>query len=84
MAEVTIYTTPTCPYCMRAKQLLKDLGFSYQDINVLEHEAEHAELRETYNWHTVPMIFIGDEFIGGYDDMAKLHAAGQLIPKLQA
>ncbi len=84
MADVTIYTTPTCPYCARAKQLFKDLGVTYIEKNVFEYQEEHEKLVEKYEWHTVPMIFIGGEFIGGYDDLVKLHATGALQEKLNA
>lgn len=84
MADVIIYSTPTCPYCARVKQLLKDLGVAYTEKNVTEHADEHEKLAEQYEWRTVPMIFIGGEFIGGYDDLAKLQAGGALQEKLNA
>lgn len=84
MAEVILYTTPTCGFCMRAKYLLTNLGASYKEINVVENREEHVQLKEKYNWHTVPMIFIGGEFIGGFDDMAALHAKGLLTEKINA
>jgi len=67
---------------MRAKELFKDMGVEYEEKNVLDHQEEHAKLAEKHNWLTVPMIFIGDEFIGGYDELAKLHAEGTLQDKL--
>lgn len=84
MASVTIYSTPHCPYCMRAKALLSDMGVTFEEKNVPDHADEHRELSEKYNWQTVPMIFIGEEFIGGYDDLAALRDAGTLQAKLDA
>ncbi len=84
MKLVKIYTTTYCPYCKRAKALFDSLNVPYQEINVEEDAALRQEMAEKYNWQTVPMIVIGDEFIGGFDDLATLHGAGNLLPKLQA
>lgn len=84
MAKPVIFSTPTCPYCIRAKALFDDIGVEYEEKNVLENQEEHAALAEKHSWQTVPMIFIGDEFIGGYDDLAKLQAEGSLQEKLDA
>ncbi|MBT4071131.1 MAG: glutaredoxin [Candidatus Magasanikbacteria bacterium] len=83
MKNVKIYTTTYCPYCSKAKQLFSALGASYEEINVEENEELRKEMAEKYNWQTVPMILIGDEFIGGYDDLAKLQATGELSEKLK-
>lgn len=82
MKPVTMYTKATCPYCNAAKKLFDSLSVPYTDIDVMEHPDKRAEMSEKHNWYTVPMIFVGDEFIGGYDDMHALHEAGQLLPKL--
>lgn len=84
MKTVTLYTSPTCPYCERAKALLSDLQIPYEDHDVLMNPALRQEMAEKYNWMTLPMIVIGDEFVGGYDDLAALHANGQLLPKVEA
>jgi len=84
MTTPVIYTTPTCPYCIRAKDLFKEMGVEYEEKNVLDNQEEHSKLAEKYNWMTVPMIFIGDEFVGGYDDLAKLKAEGKLEDMLNA
>ncbi|MBT3817212.1 MAG: glutaredoxin 3 [Candidatus Magasanikbacteria bacterium] len=83
MKNVKIYTTTYCPYCSKAKQLFSALDTSYEEINVEENEELRKEMAEKYNWQTVPMILIGDEFIGGYDDLAKLQATGELSEKLK-
>lgn len=84
MKQVTIYTTPTCPYCVRAKQLLSSLDVPYTEVNVAENTAERERIMNDYNWRTVPAIFAGDELLGGFDDINALHQNGELMPKLNA
>jgi len=84
MKKVTIYTTPSCPYCVRSKELLAAKGVRYNEVDVAVDAEKRAEMSQKYNWMTVPMIVIGDEFIGGYDDLAKLEAEGKLDEKLNA
>ncbi len=82
MKTVKIYTTTYCPYCQRAKALFSSLNIPYQEIDVENNTELRDELIEKYNWRTVPMIFIGEEFIGGFDDLTKLHGEGKLLPLL--
>ena len=82
MKKVTIYSTPMCPYCMRAKALLNSLNVDYEDIDLASNAELREQLSEKYQWCTVPMILIGDEFVGGYDDLLKLHVQGKLLSKL--
>jgi len=84
MKKVTIYTAPACPYCIRAKQFFDESNIEYVEKLTQDHEEEHEALMEKYKWRTVPMIFIGEEFIGGYDDMMKLVSEGALEEKLQS
>lgn len=84
MANVKILTSSTCPYCNKAKALFDSLNVSYEEIDVVEHPEVREEMAQKYNWMTVPMILINDEFLGGYDDVAKLHAEGVLQQKLDA
>jgi len=84
MKKVTIYTTNYCPYCVRAKQLLTSLNIAYTEVDVTEDSAARdAASAKAGGYMTVPMIFIGEEFIGGYDDLAKLHATGGLLSKVE-
>lgn len=70
MTEVIIYTKTTCPYCIRAKQLLKQQQLSYQEIKIDEHPEKRAEMIEKSNGRTtVPQIFINGEHRGGCDDL---------------
>lgn len=84
MSQVIVYTTSYCPYCSRAKQFLKSMGVDYKEVNVEDDEALREEMSNKYNWQTVPMIVVNGNFIGGYDDMMRLHAQGKFAPLLQA
>lgn len=79
MKKVTIYTTPTCPYCIRAKGLLDSLNVTYDEIDVVEYPEERDRIMNDFNWRTVPAIFIADELVGGFDDINALHEEGKLL-----
>lgn len=77
-----MYTTLICPYCIRAKMLLKKKGVPYEEIDVSgDHEAR-AWLVKATGRRTVPQIFINEESIGGFDEMNALDRAGELDKKL--
>ncbi len=78
MADITIYSTPSCPYCKQAKTLLDSLNIPYKDIDVAADTAVRDEMIKKTGQMTVPIIMNGDELIGGYDELAKLHAEGRL------
>ena len=83
MSKVRIYTTPICPYCMRAKALLAKKGVSFEEIDVyLDGDARKDMQEKASGGHTVPQIFIGDRHIGGCDDLYALDQAGELDPLL--
>lgn len=75
---VRMYATRFCPYCLRAKMLLKRKGIDYEEINVGGDPSLWAEMERLSERDTVPQIFIGDLSIGGYDDMAALEREGKL------
>lgn len=83
MAKVVMYSTAVCPYCIRAEQLLHRKGVSeIEKIRVdLEPELRVVMMEKTGR-RTVPQIFINDEHVGGYDDLAALDRAGKLEPLL--
>lgn len=83
-APVTVYTTSVCPYCVQAKTLLKNKGVDYQEINMqtLSGDDRTALMTKTNNYRTVPQIFIGEEFIGGFDQLSALEREGKLDAKL--
>lgn len=80
--KIVLYTTPWCPYCIRAKSLLKSKGFQFTDIDVDGDHEKRVWLRQVTGRRTVPQVFIGDESVGGYDDIAALDRAGELDRKV--
>ncbi|MFO1242096.1 MAG: glutaredoxin 3 [Rickettsiales bacterium] len=85
MTDITIYTTPICPYCNRAKDLLKAKGASYKEIDVSSDPSiRDAMVAKAGGRRTVPQIFIGDTHVGGFDDLSALDKAGKLDPMLAA
>jgi glutaredoxin 3 len=84
MPNITIYTTSVCPYCVRAKDLLKRKGQTYTEINV-EDDAERAKMMERSGGkRSVPQIFINSTHVGGCDDLYALDKAGKLDALLAA
>lgn len=82
-AHVRMYTTAVCPYCSRAKQLLKARGVAdIEEIRVDLHPEQREEMMQRTQRRTVPQIFIGDTHVGGCDDLYALDAAGKLVPLL--
>ena len=83
MKPVRIYTTPMCPYCVRAKSLLKKKGAAFDEIDVFMDAAARKEMEDnTGGARTVPQIFIGDTHVGGCDELYALEKAGELDPLL--
>lgn len=79
MSKITMYSKKTCPFCVRAEQLLKTKGVS--NLNKIEVDVNQDELQimiARTGRRTVPQIFIGDTFVGGFDDLAELDHAGKL------
>ena len=85
MQAVKMYTTAWCPYCIRAKQLLKAKGVAeIEEIRVDEQPAERGRMMEITGRRTVPQIFIGTTHVGGHDDLVALDGRGGLMPLLGA
>ncbi len=82
MQRVRVYSTQICPYCVRAKMLLKDRNIAFEEIDVTGDHDKRDWLVETTGRRTVPQIFIGDEAIGGFDDLRALDQTGELTRKL--
>lgn len=72
MPEILIYTTRICPYCIMAKHLLDKKRVKYTEINVDEKPGLREELVAKTKHRTVPQIFIGDVFVGGFDELYAL------------
>jgi glutaredoxin 3 len=83
MKPVKMYTTAVCPYCIRAKQILKAKGVDdIDEIRVDLHPPKRAEMMQITGRRTVPQIFIGDTHVGGCDDLMALDSRGGLVPLL--
>lgn len=80
---IQMYIKKTCPYCIRAKELLDKKGFPYEEIDIEKHPEEKAEMEKRSGRHTVPQIFIGRYHVGGCDDLYALDAEGELDPLLE-
>jgi glutaredoxin 3 len=80
---VKIYTTETCPYCIRAKRLLQKKNVPYQEIDVSWDDDARLKLMQSTGLRTVPQIFIGERHVGGSDELHALEARGELDSLLQ-
>ena len=84
MADITIYTTMFCPFCVRAKRLLASKGAAFHEIDVDVTPGGRQEMvQRAGGARTVPQIFIDERHIGGCDELYALEAQGQLDPLLQ-
>lgn len=85
MQAVKMYTTAVCPYCVRAKQVLKSKGVEQiEEVRIDSDPAARDHMMQTTGRRTVPQIFIGDTHVGGCDDLIALDAKGGLLPLLNA
>jgi glutaredoxin 3 len=83
MQAVKMYTTAVCPYCIRAKQLLKARGVEQiEEIRIDLNPSERDQMMSSTGRRTVPQIFIGDTHVGGCDDLVALDGRGGLLPLL--
>lgn len=79
MNTVIVYTMDYCPYCERAKSLLKQRGIAYQEVRVaMDDDAKWDELYQTSGMRTMPQIFHGERLIGGYTELAEQDQIDQL------
>ena len=78
--SVKVYTTPICPYCSNAKKLLQSKGVSFEEIGMHDMTSgeRRALMQKTNNYRTVPQIFIGDTFVGGFDELNQFNQQGKL------
>jgi glutaredoxin 3 len=84
MPKVTIYTKPYCPYCIRAVSLLEKKGADFIEIEAASDPEVRQEMMQRSGRTTFPQIFVGEQHIGGCDDMMALEYAGKLDPLLRA
>lgn len=85
MAKVKMYTTAVCPFCVRAKQVLKQKGVDeIEEVRVDLDPSRREEMMSLTQRRTVPQIYVGDTHVGGCDDLIALDRAGGLDPLLAA
>jgi glutaredoxin 3 len=85
MAAVRMYTTLVCPFCVRAKALLKERGVAQIDeVRIDLDPQQRQQMMALTGRRTVPQIFIGDTHVGGCDDLIALDRSGGLLPLLQS
>ena len=83
-ARVLMYTTAVCPYCNMAERLLKSKGIEViEKIRVDLEPEQRVSMMEKTGRRTVPQIYIGDTYVGGFDDLSALDREGKLDPLLQ-
>ena len=85
MQAVKMYTTAVCPYCVRAKQILKSKGVEHiEEIRIDTDPQQRDSMMALTGRRTVPQIFIGQTHVGGCDDLVALDGKGELMPLLNA
>jgi glutaredoxin 3 len=77
-STIVMYTTNWCPYCERARRMLKTKGATFEEVDVESAPEKRAEMQARSGRRTVPQIFIGEYHVGGSDDLAALEDAGKL------
>ncbi|MGD1933500.1 MAG: glutaredoxin 3 [Candidatus Phaeomarinobacter sp.] len=82
MSKVQIYTTQICPYCHRAKALLRDKGVTYDEVDVMATPGARDKMIDLTGRTSVPQIFVGDTHVGGCDELYALESKGALDPLL--
>ncbi len=78
-----MYSTMVCPYCIRAKRLLKSKGATFTDINLSSQPQRRVEMMQKSGRQTVPQIWVGDTHVGGFDDLWALDRTGKLDKLLE-
>ena len=78
MPEILIYTTKTCPYCVKAKMLLQKKQAAYQEIDASDDKTRDDMIQKSGGKRTVPQIFINGKHVGGCDDLYALDSKGEL------
>ncbi len=79
MKKVIVYTTDYCPYCTRAKELLKRRGVDFEEVRIsMDDDVKWDELQRRSGMQTVPQIFFDGKILGGYTDLSELDGKDQL------
>jgi glutaredoxin 3 len=83
-SKVVMYSTTVCPYCQMAERLLKARGVEHIEKILIDREpARRQEMMSRTGRRTVPQVFIGEQHVGGFDDLSALDRQGGLVPLLQ-
>ena len=80
-SKIKIYSTDSCPYCIKAKSYFTNQGLDYGEINLTNKFQEIDEIKKRTGHRTVPLIFVNDNFVGGYTDMMSKIESGELVLK---
>jgi glutaredoxin 3 len=78
MSEIRMYSTEPCPYCSQAKALLESRGLEFEEVNLSKDPEGRAELAARTGMMTFPQVFVGDELIGGFNELQQADASGRL------
>jgi glutaredoxin 3 len=78
MAKVTLYSADWCPFCVRAKRLLEGKNIAFDEVNVDHEPGKREEMVAKTGHKTIPMIFIGEKFIGGFSELSAMNEKGEL------
>ena len=81
-SAVKMFTTRFCPYCVAARRLLQQLGVDFEDAAVDGNAELRGEVMQASGQRTVPQIWVGEQHVGGYSELAALHQQGGLLPLL--
>lgn len=82
MNKALIYSTAICPYCMAAKNFLKQKGIDYEEVRIDTDAARREEMLLRTQRRTVPQIFVNEKHVGGYDDLVAFDRSGGLAELL--
>lgn len=78
MTAIEMYTKPGCPFCIGAKRLLESKGRRWEEVDIAAEPERREEMIRRAGRHTVPQIWIAGRHVGGYDELARLDATGEL------
>lgn len=78
-SKIIIYSANNCPYCRKAKLYFENHGFSFEEVDLTNNYEKIDELKKSTGHRTIPLIFVNDQFVGGYTDMIEKVNSGELI-----
>ncbi|MDE3072584.1 MAG: glutaredoxin 3 [Pseudomonadota bacterium] len=84
MSKIEVYSTAVCPYCVAAKNLLKSKGLEWTEVRIdIDAEQRNVMLTRSGGRRTVPLIFVNDQHVGGFDDLVAADRSGKLARLLE-